>query len=83
MNNSKVKIIITGGSGFLGINLAHVLLDSHFEVCLISRNPPKIKGGWKHVSWDAHSLGEWVSELDGAGAIVNLAGRSVDCIKAL
>lgn len=81
MNNSKVKVVITGGSGFLGTNLAQVLLDTSYEVCLISRNPPKIKGGWKHVSWDAHSLGDWVRELDGAGAIINLAGRSVDCIK--
>lgn len=82
MKNSKVKIVITGGSGFLGINLAQVLLDSNYEVCLISRNPPNITGGWKHVSWDAQSLGEWVSEVDGARAIVNLAGRSVDCIKS-
>ena len=81
MTNSKVKIIITGGSGFLGINLAQVLLDSDYEVCLISRNPPRMEGDWKHMSWDAHSLGEWVSELDGAGAIINLAGRSVDCLK--
>lgn len=81
MTNSREKIIITGGSGFLGINLAQALLASHYEVCIISRNPPKIQGGWKHVSWDARSLGEWVGEFDGAGAIINLAGRSVDTIK--
>ena len=81
MNNSKEKIVITGGSGFLGVNLAQALLASDYEVCLISRNPPKIKGDWKYVSWDAQSLSEWASELEGAGAIVNLAGRSVDCIK--
>jgi len=82
MDHSKEKIVITGGSGFLGTSLAQVLLDSHYEVCIISRNPPKINGGWKHVRWDAHSLSEWVSELEGAGAIVHLAGRTVDCIKS-
>jgi uncharacterized protein (TIGR01777 family) len=81
MNNSKEKIVITGGSGYLGVNLAQALLKSDYEVCIISRNPPHTNGDWKFVSWDAHSLGEWVSELDGATAIVNLAGRSVDCIK--
>ncbi len=81
MNHPKVKIVITGGSGFLGLNLARALLALDYEVCIISRNPPKIQGAWKHVSWDARSLGEWVNELEGAGAIINLAGRSVDCIK--
>lgn len=81
MNNSRKKIAITGGSGFLGVNLAQALIESGCEVCIISRNPPKIKGGWKYVSWDANSLGQWVSELDGVDAIINLAGRSVDCIK--
>lgn len=81
MNISKEKIVITGGSGFLGINLAHALLESDYEVCLISRRPPKISGDWQHVRWDAHSLGEWMRQLDGTTAIINLAGRSVDCIK--
>lgn len=82
MTDSKAKVVITGGSGFLGVNLAYALLKIGYEVCIISRNPPKEKGDWKHVKWDAHSTGEWVSELEGAGAIVNLTGRSVDCIKS-
>jgi uncharacterized protein (TIGR01777 family) len=81
MDSSKAKIVITGGSGFLGVNLAHALLASGFEVCIISRTPPKTNGAWKYSTWDGQSLGSWVSELDGARAIVNLAGRSVDCRK--
>ena len=82
MTSTTAKVVITGGSGFLGINLAHALLDSNYEVCVISRTPPNTEGRWKHVCWDARSLGRWVDELDGADAIVNLAGRSVDCIKS-
>lgn len=81
MKNPKLKVVITGGSGFLGINLAQALLQSEYEVCIISRTPPRQKGDWKFVNWDGRSLGMWAGELDGAGAIVNLAGRSVDCIK--
>jgi uncharacterized protein (TIGR01777 family) len=33
------------------------------------------------VSWDARALGEWRRELEGAAGLVNLVGRSVDCIK--
>lgn len=81
MSSPPAKIVITGGSGFLGLTLAHALLASNFEVCIISRTPPTEGGGWKYVSWDGRSLGSWVSELEGAKAIVNLAGRSVDCRK--
>jgi uncharacterized protein (TIGR01777 family) len=31
--------------------------------------------------WDARTLGDWRRELNGASGLVNLAGRSVDCIK--
>lgn len=81
MNNTKEKVVITGGSGFLGVNLAQALLQAEYAVCLISRNPPKMNGEWSYARWDARSLGEWTGELEGATAIVNLAGRSVDCIK--
>lgn len=65
----------------MGVNLAHALLESGFEVCIISRTPPKTNGAWKFVTWDAQSLGPWVSEFEGTRAVVNLAGRSVDCRK--
>jgi hypothetical protein len=35
----------------------------------------------KHVEWDARTLGDWCRTLDGASGLVNLTGRSVDCIK--
>ncbi len=81
MAHDREKIVITGGSGFLGVNLARSLLAFGYEVCIVSRNPPRVQGGWRYVRWDAVSLGEWVKELEGAAAIVNLAGRSVDCVK--
>ena len=40
-----------------------------------------MSGPWRHVCWDARTLGEWRHELDGASGLVNLVGRSVDCIK--
>ncbi len=75
------KIVVAGGTGFLGLNLARSLIDLNYDVVLLSRNPPTDSGKWKHHLWDGRTLGDWVSQLDGAGAIVNLAGKSVDCIK--
>lgn len=78
------RVVIAGGSGFLGRGLAEYLHEHHDgerEVVLLSRTPPRENGPWRHVSWDARTLGDWVGELDGARAVVNLAGRTVDCIK--
>ena len=51
------------------------------NVVLLSRRPPKVGGPWRHVTWDARTLGDWKQFLNGAGGLVNLVGRSVDCIK--
>jgi uncharacterized protein (TIGR01777 family) len=74
-------VVIAGGSGFLGISLATHLIQAGHAVVILSRNPPKIAGPWRHVAWDARSLADWHQELDGASALINLVGRSVDCIK--
>ena len=75
------KVIIFGGSGFLGVNLAKALLKKEYEVVIVSRNEPKEKGAWQFVQWDAQTLGDWAKEIDNAEAFVNLVGRTVDCIK--
>jgi len=81
INSSAGPVVIAGGTGFLGISLATHLMACGKAVTLLSRHPPTMKGAWKHVSWDARSRGDWCQELDGASALVNLVGRSVDCVK--
>jgi len=75
------KIVIFGGTGFIGMSLADHLKSNGFTPVLVARNKPK--GELKHpfVQWDAVQLGDWVKELEGAHAIVNLTGKTVDCIK--
>lgn len=74
-------IIIAGGSGFLGVSMAAHLAALGRPIVVLSRRPPKPSGPWRHVPWDARSLGEWRQELNGASGLINLVGRSVDCIK--
>jgi uncharacterized protein (TIGR01777 family) len=80
-NEDARRIVIAGGTGFLGISLALHLAASGKQVTLLSRKPPKVQGPWLHVSWDARTLGEWRRQLDGADGLINLVGRSVDCVK--
>lgn len=75
------RIVIAGGSGFLGLSLATHLTAKGASVVILSRRALKATGSWKHVSWDARSLGEWRRELAGATGLVNLTGRTVNCRK--
>lgn len=75
------RIVIAGGSGFLGVSLANHLLGFNYQVTILSRSKPRPSGQWSHVTWDARTAGPWHDVLDGADAVVNLTGRSVDCVK--
>jgi len=75
------KFVIAGGSGFLGLSLARHLTDRGASVVILSRSVPRIDGPWQHQVWDGRTLGPWKDALNTASGLVNLAGRSVDCIK--
>ncbi len=72
------KIIIAGGSGFLGRTLNQWFEQQGCEVVTLSRSAGVELPG-RTVCWDGMTAGEWVQELEGAAAIINLAGRSVNC----
>ncbi|HMP80405.1 MAG TPA: NAD-dependent epimerase/dehydratase family protein [Pirellulaceae bacterium] len=77
-----LKIVIAGGSGFLGTSMARQFVSAGAEVTILSRNQPQVRGPWAHATWDARTVGDWCQSLDGAHALVNLTGRSVNCIKS-
>ena len=77
MNNQK--IILAGGSGFLGGELAKHFKTLDWEVVILTRSPKSRTDGVREIVWDTKSLGGWVRELESATVVVNLTGRSVDC----
>ena len=76
-----MKIVIPGGSGQVGTVLARAFSRDGHEVVVLSRGgaSPASRPAWRAVHWDARSPGSWEEELEGADAVVNLAGRSVNC----
>lgn len=73
------RIVIAGGSGFLGrILIAHCGRQG-FEVVNLSRFTAGSRAGCRQAEWDGKTLGPWSHDLEGAEAVINLAGRSVDC----
>lgn len=45
----------------------------------MTRSPQERQDGVREVLWNGLHLGEWVGELEGAQAIINLAGKSINC----
>jgi uncharacterized protein (TIGR01777 family) len=76
---NKKRVVLAGGSGFLGQSLVEVFLERKYEVVVLSRSPWERTDGVREVEWTGTHLGEWIKYLDGADAVVNLAGRNINC----
>ncbi len=74
-----MRIVIPGGTGQVGGLLRRALAHRGDKVTVLSRRPEQLEDGIRHVVWDGRTLGDWAAELDGADAVVNLAGRTVNC----
>lgn len=75
-----MKIILSGGRGYIGQHLARYYLLRGWEVVVLSRTPStKAAGSYREVWWDGKQRGEWWNEIDGAQIVFNLTGRSVNC----
>src|ERR1700722_18712292 len=75
----KRRVILAGGSGFLGKALAQKFIALGCEVIVLTRSPRARSDGAKEIAWDAKSLGDWSKLIDGAEVVINLTGKSVDC----
>lgn len=64
------KVVLAGGTGFIGQYVEKRLEALGIEVKIISRQSP-------HIAWDDHQA--IVQALDGAEMVINLAGKSVNC----
>ena len=76
------RVIIAGGTGLIGQELCKSLLESGYEVVILSRRDRGAESGNKHIqyaSWDGKTVGDWQRWLDGADVVVNLAGEKYRC----
>ncbi|PJF39956.1 MAG: TIGR01777 family protein [Chloroflexi bacterium] len=75
-----MRVIISGGTGVIGRVLVRDLAAEGHEVIVLSRDPDAVSDFPEQVrveKWDAHSTDGWGHLVDGAGAVVNLAGESI------
>lgn len=70
------KVVIAGGSGFVGGAVSKLLTEEGFQVVHLGRTP-KPNSKYPLVVWDGVHLGPWKEELEGCVGVINLAGTSI------
>ena len=71
-----MKILITGGTGFIGSALTRSLLEQSHEMCVLSRNPDSVT---KHCGSGVNALGnlQQIKVADSYDIVINLAGAPI------
>lgn len=76
-----MRVVIAGGTGFIGNALLEQFVKGKHQVVLLSRNADGLKHLEKDTvnaeQWDAKTVGPWTKRLDGADAVVNLTGEPI------
>jgi uncharacterized protein (TIGR01777 family) len=70
-----MRIILAGGSGFLGEAIKEYFENIGNEIFVLTRNPKRVN----EIYWDAKSLGDWSTIIENADVLINFVGKSVDC----
>ncbi|MEA2163196.1 MAG: uncharacterized protein QOK37_1323 [Thermoanaerobaculia bacterium] len=70
------KIVVAGGSGFIGEPLVRRLLSRGDDVAVLTRNPSKVHAG-RALVWDPSTQGGWSDDVAAADVVINLAGENV------
>jgi len=70
------RIVVAGGSGFIGEPLVRRLLARGDDVAVLTRNPSNVRAG-RAVVWNPPSQGSWSDEVANADVVINLAGENV------
>jgi uncharacterized protein (TIGR01777 family) len=75
------RIIVTGATGLIGRKLFAALKGRGYEVVIFSRSPQRARaalpGAAEYVQWSAAEGGPWAAAIDGAHAVVHLAGAPI------
>ncbi len=75
-----MKVIVSGGTGFIGKALLEALLKDGHEVLALVRQGSSALNELSKVRkliWDGKTLGDWAAALEGADALINLAGEPI------
>lgn len=80
MEDTK-RIVVIGATGLIGSTLCKTLQQRGYAIVVFSRNPQtapaRVPGAAEYVMWQPEETGAWAEKIDGADAVVYLAGESI------
>lgn len=74
-----MKIVIAGGSGYLGRLLIEHFSTKNHQIVVLSRSSSRTEGQVKYVTWNGEEIGDWANELENTDALINLSGKNINC----
>lgn len=77
MYTGVVKIILAAGTGFIGAALRRSLEAAGHEVIVLTRRLHALPLGVRAAHWDGRTVKGWAGKLEGADAVINLAGATI------
>lgn len=81
LRRKRMRVIVIGGTGFIGRHLVRRIMDTGMDVVILSRRPSKVADIFqRHViglEWDGASAAGWGYMVQKDTYIVNLAGESI------
>lgn len=72
-----MKVLVTGGTGFIGSCLVRKLFAADHDVTVLTRGDDAERGGVHLKHWDPEKPGAWARHVDGMDAVIHLAGRNL------
>jgi len=71
------KILLAGGSGFLGKHLIKSLIADRHQVLVLTRSQKQFQGATS-IQWDGKTVQEWGNLLNEMDVVVNMTGLSMN-----
>jgi uncharacterized protein (TIGR01777 family) len=73
-----MKVLIAGGTGFIGRNLARSFLEDNHQVWVLTRRQTGSMAGVRYINWDGRTTNGWGEIINEVDVVVNLSGRSLN-----